>query len=1080
MQSFTSEFKAWEKGEINLPDLPLNDFEFSNRARCALKSREPATSAFVLLQNMDVARGMYRLALATGNDTSSLTRMGVQIFRYGVVQLIEHIHNLLMEGKLPLLPPDVKNRYTPDVFKKINGKCLPGEYCDELDAYLEKIWKVANIDSEIFSFDDYKNIDNFNLRKNFINKSFSNQKFVCTYLKKFSALQPHLYGTKPNAKVFEQIAKTSINREEYVADCNDFDAQKNIKVGAFQIELGSFKRKKWNKVGFGYWNSLKLYFSWAWRNAPQVDKMTAPFSEFLKSVAIEDAVYIVPNGCGSLTPPRCDGDYLALNTLRKFAKKSFKKNALKLDVLKEIPEGPQQDLLDEEFPKVNTDILGLASFEDAPKWLDNFRDNVANSRVQMKRKLLSAVNHLNVVTNSLKVEEIIKGIDESFKSVGLDVDGNIKEIEIGSEKKDFIKNELYYLCGEFIQAANPDFGMVKGTLDILKNTTIIDNIAGPLSSNKTNEFYRYYEQLAGVINEGCMALNQHNIWDDSFKADKSGHARWYIDKVFNGKFKSNASEKFQKALDFEKPLLSFKGVSENQSFEDVVCVNSAHCARKTLASIVDMHAVAQYANTFWSMDQKVKTPALFNPYAERTQCKIYDPWFKTKQIIFGFFSNLGQAALSAFVPGPIFADLSLKPGRVISFKQLVKEGKIHYDIDYKKPSIFNGIVADFGKLVGIPCKLNISRQIHDPYEYLAFSGISVSGCYHRDRGNITVYTPSEVEDNTKPPLSTCATCALNFQSVSNSLTAVSSFAPYAGAALMFLNGMVNLANGLLDPHNIPRDWKANPNYILDTFRRFGEIPKKCVRRLYRGKQCLGNRKEEKINALLKEATGTNIISYRPYVGGAELKVHGCDEIIKVDYLIKRVTLPSECSFLKKEGPLVPYDKYPVPDFKPDPRPVVTEIPEPEVEKPVVTEIPEPEVDKPVVTEKPEIPDNRPVVVVVKPSTDGRVEPEISPLEVMPFGRGECSVYTNIHGEQYVYIFNLRIKGVKATGTDDARWGLKAKESYTKPLYRAWSGEEMLVIRNQRMVLSPGEKTFKIVPLKGVGKVIEVPLTGCTF
>ena len=55
-----------------------------------------------------------------------------------------------------------------------------------------------------------------------------------------------------------------------------------------------------------------------------------------------------------------------------------------------------------------------------------------------------------------------------------------------------------------------------------------------------------------------------------------------------------------------------------------------------------------------------------------------------------------------------------------------------------------------------------------------------------------------------------------------------------------LKGLTELYKSLKDPHNIPRKWKSNPNYVLDTFRRFGEIPRKCVRKLRKGKACLGS------------------------------------------------------------------------------------------------------------------------------------------------------------------------------------------------------------------------------------------------
>jgi hypothetical protein len=279
-----------------------------------------------------------------------------------------------------------------------------------------------------------------------------------------------------------------------------------------------------------------------------------------------------------------------------------------------------------------------------------------------------------------------------------------------------------------------------------------------------------------------------------------------------------------------------------------------------------------------------------------------------------------------------------------------------------------------------------------------------------------------------------------------------------GPALIFINGMMNLANGLLDPHNIPRGWKANPNYVLDTYRRFGNIPKKCVRRLYKGKQCLGSRKEEKVNTILKEATGTNIISYKPHVGGALVKVHGCEESIEIDLLQKKVILPTECEFLKRGHSRPPKDP-PLTTIKSPPKPAIVR-------------------PRPVPKPKPRTvdPEERPVVVVVRPPT--RPAPSQPKLEVIPFRMEECYVYTNIRGEQYIYLYNFRVKGVTATGPEEANWGIKIYEGQTKPIYRAWSGESTVTVKNQRIVLKPGETSFKIVSLNNPNKVINVPIKGC--
>jgi hypothetical protein len=385
--------------------------------------------------------------------------------------------------------------------------------------------------------------------------------------------------------------------------------------------------------------------------------MAAPFGEVLKGVALEDSVMIIPNGCKSITPAKCGGDYVQLNTIREFAKADFKKAALNTDILSSFPDGPQDGMIDEPTPAVNTDIGDLASFENAEKWLENLRDNLANTKGIMKRKLISSVNFLNLVTPRITPEKMAELISASFAKLGIDESTNelVLNSTLSKEEEIELKNELYYLCSEFTQASHEELSFIKGDLEILKKTSFMKQLAGNISKQTTANAYAYYEKVAQLVNKKCNSINQRNLWDENFQLDKTGFSKWYLDKIHEGKVTSSKNEKYKNYLLKNHALISYK--TNEVSSDTTICANGVDCARKTLEAIIDLYAVAQYANTFWSMDQMIKTPAFFNPYAERTACKVYDPWFKTKQLIFNVITNMGQAAMSAFVPGAgIFAD----------------------------------------------------------------------------------------------------------------------------------------------------------------------------------------------------------------------------------------------------------------------------------------------------------------------------------------------------------------------------------------------------------------------------------------
>ncbi|MFI5391766.1 MAG: hypothetical protein ACHQYQ_10425, partial [Bacteriovoracales bacterium] len=496
---------------------------------------------------------------------------------------------------------------------------------------------------------------------------------------------------------------------------------------------------------------------------------------------------------------------------------------------------------------------------------------------------------------------------KSFAKIGVDENTNefVLNSGISKEEENALKNELYYLCSEFTQAGHEDFSFIKGDLEILKKTSLIDQVAGSISEQSTAAAYGFYEKLASMVVTKCNSINQKNLWDGDFTLDKSGFSKWYLEKIYEGKITSTQNQKYKNYLANNSALLSYKAKTDNGTLDSVICANGVDCARKTLEAIIDLYAVAQYANTFWSMDQMIKTPALFNPYAERTSCKVYDPWFKTKQILFNLITNMGQAAMSAFVPGAgIFASLDLQPGKVVSMKQLINEGKIQYDIKKTPTSIFRGLLADLGPLVGVPCKVSITRDFENPFNQLNFAGITVGACSLRDNSALDVYTASDIADPRGTKLNACASCSLNFESVIHSATAIGNIAPYAGPALFFLDGMVRLVKGIKDSPDVPKRWKAKPNFVMDTYRRFGEIPKGCNLKLRNGKQCLKNRKEEKIQSIVRaNLKTTNVVSmkYRTLSPKAEVMVAECSEPINILLRVRggSISLPESCKHLSK-------------------------------------------------------------------------------------------------------------------------------------------------------------------------------------
>lgn len=897
------------------PSFDLQTLKFSNRAKCALESGKPSKKAFLLVSNVDAAKAIYRLAKFQGVEVEDTTKRGIERFRYAVVTMTNLIHERLVNRELPLLPADLTREegHLPSRYQSVMRSCQMGEYCPELDEYLEDIWNISS-NSKLSAggkYLEFFKVDNFHSQESYITEKDyeknAKREMTCAYLKKFSPLQAHLYGTKPTKGALESIADAVATQDSKFADCNDFDAQENLQVAAYEIglpelrEKSLFRKESWVNKGFDYWNSLKIYLSYAFRNAPEMEAMAYPFAPIFSGVNLEESVMLVPNGCRSLAPAKCDGDRLALNSIREFAKEDFKRNALELDILSETPDGPDNDLIEDMIPSVNVDELDLAAHQSASQWLEKFSGNLSSSRALMKKRLIKAVNHFNFLTKSLSVETLLSKLDQQFK--GKLFSGNKAELDSTE------KNELYYLCSEFSFSQHEKWSFIRGNLEILSKSSMVDGLTKEISQVSSKESFAYFIRLGDAINKACYDLKQHDIWDDDFDLDREGFAPWYTAKVYEHKVKSRYDEKIAEYLKKGQPLISYPQYGATQNVSDVICAHASDCARKTIEATLAFYSATQYASTFWSLEQKIKSPDLFNPYAERTACKVYDPWYKTRATLFSFVWDMGQTAASAFVPGMIYTKADLQPRMVTSFNELVKDGKIEYDIKYSKQKILTAITADFGSLTGVPCAVSINRSARNPFDTLRFTGISVGACTSQQDYNLNVNSASDIGPNQEEGSSQCLSCRLNFESLSGVLAYGTQ---NVGPAFFIVRGIYNLYKALKDPFNIPRSWEVHPYDAYETKALYGEIPKSCVRDLRKGRKCL-SACAEAVSDSLREKTSGFIKSFSINDSGWGSVTHSrCEQPIKVrtyergddngratSCRVSRIEIPASCKGILK-------------------------------------------------------------------------------------------------------------------------------------------------------------------------------------
>ena len=839
------------------------ELRFTNRAQCAIDSKTPSGSSLVLLSNMDVGRTLYRIGGVAGEaDLNEFTKLGLNKYRYTVISLLELIHKKIVANQLPLLPADLSLETNLTKYNELSQNCSTSNKCPELDSYLSAIWDQSNtLKPNLVSIDKFKQSNFLNLENNKFSKQLN-----CSYLKKFTPLEAHLFGTKPTVDVLEQIAKATSKVDEYYSECHDYSVQESLKVSTYEISTDILNSKRFDAVGFDYWNSMKIFFSWAFRNSKEAQGMAYPFDEIFSSVLIEDSLFMMPNGCKSLVNPKCDPQTINQNSLRVFAKNDFKKTADSLDVFRAVPEGATKNLLEDQFPLVNQDILGFNKFESADLWTDNFRQNFSETRLMMRKKFVTAVNNLTLMTKGFNSKTLHSSLLEYFKPI----------ITMSDTNNIQLKSELFYLCSESTFLSSEDLSYLKPRMDILGKINTADNLTDSINGQSLNVIYEYYKTIVLSVNKLCSSFDQSKVFDADFVIDRSGFNRWYLETVYEGKIDSMAGILRKEKLQIQKPILAYGLFAKTKDIRDVICIDDTDCARIAIQSIVDIYSVVQYSEIFLSIKNEISSSSMLNPYAERTACKVYDPWYKTKTSLFGFGTDVAQAAVSAVTPGVIYGSFELQAGKVTSFNQLVKDGKIQVDAKYDKEKVISAVALDLGSFSNLPCQISVSKSKKmDPSKILGFRGVTVRACKSNEINSVNVETTNEMGEKIDKFKSTCAQCSLDFEQVS---LAVSNAIPFGRATFFMARAIIKLYKGLKDPVNVPHSWSVNPYLVRASYDSHnGKITDKCLRQLIRGESCMKNSCEAtiletytKLGFLVEKIDVENA-----WRGIAKIKVKGC-------------------------------------------------------------------------------------------------------------------------------------------------------------------------------------------------------------
>ncbi|MFP5519453.1 MAG: hypothetical protein ACLGGX_06085 [Bdellovibrionia bacterium] len=809
----------------------------TNRAQCAIDSEFPTTSAFIVLDGYNAGKLAHNIAQNLVRDGKSVNateyaEKAMSDFRLAVAGLTSTISDKLRTGKLPLLPAEY-NKSQLQTYPKLAAQCGTKPYCPELSQYLQKVWDASELPGVNRQAQVWSRIDNFQ-EKDFSWSMMSASS--CYYLKKFSPLQAHLHHSKATAPQLEELARAYTNRGEYIASCMDRSSALDNRNVALQLDFIVAEPDAWNKKGFDYWNSLRIYLSWAWRNTNITRQYSTHFAEVFKSLALEESMMFLSNSCKSITKPACDSEGLSINSIRELAKSNGKAT----EHSAQTPQSPESNLISRGARGVNDDFLGTRSYDTASDWVENFRKNYVNHRGSMKNRFQSSLQMMKLINQTLDPDQL----NITFQ--------NLLVTHVNSN----MRNEAYYFCTELRLAGDKRIDFLRSDIDRipqLKSLLSVADVSNADLEKALNYFSRYVDKMMPL----CESLETQKYWQElDYTVDKSGFNVWAKELLqipvvdASGQF-INPSAKV-----FGQPFLVWRQ-DMPATGDNVICASSIDCGRKVIKAMVDLHAVSVYADAFLPVSSEAVAANVFNPYTELKACKIYDPWYQTKRTHKKFLVDLANTAVFGFTALPIFIDVNFSYPKVTSFKSLVQQGKITYAPNVDKAKMEAALVADFGPLIGAPCAVSIAPTSNAALKYYAFNGISVNYCDSKTKNSGQVEKPDEIY-NTGKTRSYCGGCSLNFISVASAGSGIIESTPLKGFVYLF-RAIYNFTTGMKDDVNIPKTYNLNLKYVADTYKaNNGRIPEHCVEQLGAGLKCFKDMCSARVAEHVERITGTQV------------------------------------------------------------------------------------------------------------------------------------------------------------------------------------------------------------------------------
>lgn len=778
--------------------LDVNPLNFSNRADCARDSKTPTKSVFFIADTLDVGKSLLRTGDLMARP-DSFTAEGIRRYRFTLQSLAKLVAEKLLRGEIPLL-----NSKYPG-FKELSAQCKDG--CDELDDLIAAAWTGSTEGQKL---------------------AFKAPRLACHEVKDFGALYPHLLEGKPSKDSLESLGKSMTSGGLHLAECA-IDNPSDLSVSFYQFDLRSIDDETWSRVGFDFWASFNVYYSWAFRHSPEAKQMALDFHALFRQVNLEELSFFFSNGCASISRPECSKDFLNTNSLRELSRVSDDSDLAKLQVFNPSPDFEHDAILRQD-DGLGREDLAFDQHENATEWAKSFKDNMAKTRGFIRLKLSQALSQMKFIRRGLE-DRLVTDLKAQLEAVK------------GSTSAE--RAEAYTFCAELISATDREISFIRPKLAAMTDYAAIWNYTRAVHTDVEADIDWSLSRFAPELLAVCERLHDEKVWSEADHPEAKFFSPWYQSFHYKKVEESPASDPSAKAY-----LVLRNGQSRKT---ETFCATAFECGKKLVASLIDLKVSSDHAASLLSLDGQIKQIAATSSMSERVACKMYDPWAQSKRAGFEFLKDLVLAGVSTATVVPFYVDVSLAQRKVTSLQEIIKDGKVYYNPKFDRRALQRSLIVDFGPLLGAPCAIGVSGdgRIRPP-SYLAFEGITLQSCRDNERINVTAESPEEVE-NAVRRLSGCFTCTI---SLASTVTSAGVLNPVVRPFFYVIRGVVKLVSHLRSPEDIPRSWSVNPNAVARAYKLNGDaIPKSCVRKLARGEECIKSDCAENISVALDTHLG---------------------------------------------------------------------------------------------------------------------------------------------------------------------------------------------------------------------------------